>query len=161
MKRLGFIVLALVAAAYLFGCGKKEATLEESQVPMSMDALNALNSDTKAMMETNKAEGAKAGEAAKVPGVEQVAPTAGVAVTADKLAPLPPQGPYKPSGKEIQTALKKAGFYTGKVDGKIGPKTKKAIEDFQTAKGLKVDGKIGTKTWAALSTYLNSAPTAQ
>jgi len=56
--------------------------------------------------------------------------------------------------KEIQTALKKAGLYTGAIDGKIGPKTKMAIEEFQKAKGLKVDGKVGPKTWAELQKYL-------
>jgi N-acetylmuramoyl-L-alanine amidase len=50
--------------------------------------------------------------------------------------------------------LKNAGFYTGMVDGKIGPRTKKAIEEFQKFKGLKVDGKVGPKTWAELEGYL-------
>lgn len=56
--------------------------------------------------------------------------------------------------KDIQKALKAAGFYTGAVDGKIGPRTKKAIIDFQKAKGLKADGKVGPKTWAELEKYL-------
>lgn len=56
--------------------------------------------------------------------------------------------------KEIQRALKNAGFYAGTIDGKIGPKTKKAILGFQKANGLKVDGKIGPKTWAELEKYL-------
>ena len=50
--------------------------------------------------------------------------------------------------------MKNAGFYAGTVDGKIGPKTKKAVEEFQKSKGLKVDGKIGPKTWAELEKYL-------
>ena len=56
--------------------------------------------------------------------------------------------------KEVQTALKAAGFYTGNFDGKIGPKTKKAIVEFQRAKGLKADGKVGPKTWVELEKYL-------
>ena len=56
--------------------------------------------------------------------------------------------------QQIQTALKNAGFYTGKIDGKIGPGSKKAIEAFQQSKGLKADGKVGAKTWAALEPYL-------
>ncbi len=59
--------------------------------------------------------------------------------------------------QQIQTALKNAGFYTGKIDGKIGPGSKKAIEAFQTSKGLKADGKVGPKTWTALEAYLNSS----
>ena len=50
--------------------------------------------------------------------------------------------------------MKNAGLYAGLVDGKIGPMTKKAIEEFQKANNLKADGKVGLKTWAALSSYL-------
>ena len=63
----------------------------------------------------------------------------------------------KPTAIEIQTALKNAGYYTGNVDGKIGPKSKLAIEEFQKANGLNADGKVGPKTWAALGKYLVAA----
>ncbi len=56
--------------------------------------------------------------------------------------------------KQIQVALKKAGFYRGEIDSKIGPKTKKAIIDFQRSKRLKPDGVVGLKTWEELSKYL-------
>jgi lysozyme family protein len=56
--------------------------------------------------------------------------------------------------KDIQRALQAAGFYNGAIDGKIGPRTKKAILDFQRANGLKVDGKVGPKTMAVLEKYL-------
>jgi peptidoglycan hydrolase-like protein with peptidoglycan-binding domain len=56
--------------------------------------------------------------------------------------------------RDIQRALKAAGFYAGAIDGKIGPRTKKAVIDFQKANGLKVDGKVGPKTFAALEKYL-------
>jgi peptidoglycan hydrolase-like protein with peptidoglycan-binding domain len=72
-----------------------------------------------------------------------------------KLEPLPPAGPYKPTAEEIQTALKNAGYYNGAIDGKLGPMSKKAIEEFQKANGLQVDGKVGPKTWLALSSHLN------
>lgn len=62
--------------------------------------------------------------------------------------------PGSPTKTEIQTALKNAGYYSGPMDGKIGDKTKKAIEDFQTANGLKADGKVGANTWNKLKKYL-------
>lgn len=63
----------------------------------------------------------------------------------------------KPTPKLIQQALKNAGLYDGKIDGNIGPRTKKAIEAFQSQNGLKADGKVGRKTWKALSAYLNKS----
>jgi len=94
----------------------------------------------------------------QAPVVEQTAPQEMIPPT----AALPP-GPEQAmpadklsKNKDIQTALKAAGFYTGNVDGKIGPKTKKAIVEFQRAKGLKADGRVGPKTWAELEKYLVS-----
>jgi len=60
--------------------------------------------------------------------------------------------------KMIQTILKEAGFDPGGFDGKFGPKTKKAILDFQEVHGLKIDGKIGYITLNALSNYVKLAP---
>jgi len=61
---------------------------------------------------------------------------------------------YKPTSRDIQIALRNAGFYNGNVDGDIGEVTKKAIRAFQIEHGLKVDGKAGPKTWAVLEPYL-------
>jgi len=133
MKRLLVFVSAVLILAVLSACGKKQE-MEELQ-PITMESLSA----------PTAAAPMQAAPAAVVP----------VTATASKeVVPLPPQGPYKPTGIEIQTALEHAGFYTGKIDGKIGPKSKQAIEDFQKANGLKVDGKVGPKTWEALSKHL-------
>ena len=51
---------------------------------------------------------------------------------------------------DVQRALEKAGFDPGRVDGKIGKKTKAAIKAFQRAHNLKADGVIGEKTWKTL-----------
>lgn len=56
--------------------------------------------------------------------------------------------------KQIQLALKKAGFNPGSIDGRIGKKTRKAIREFQKAKGLKVDSVVGEETWQELMKYL-------
>ncbi len=60
----------------------------------------------------------------------------------------------KLSVKEAQTALKNSGFYKGPIDGKVGPKTKEAIKEFQKANGLKADGMVGKQTARKLSIYL-------
>ena len=51
---------------------------------------------------------------------------------------------------EIQKALKKAGFDPGELDGRRGAATKRAIKQFQIAKGLTADGIYGPNTEAAL-----------
>ena len=56
--------------------------------------------------------------------------------------------------KDIQRALKNAGFYAGEIDGKIGPMSRVAIQDFQKFNDLTVDGKVGPKTWAELEKHL-------
>ena len=60
-----------------------------------------------------------------------------------------PEEPVKLNNKQIQQKLVDAG-YNIKVDGIIGPQTKKAIKAFQKEKGLKVDGIVGKNTTAAL-----------
>lgn len=57
--------------------------------------------------------------------------------------------------KQIQVALKNAGFYNGSIDGKIGSETKKAITEFQKANGLKADGIVGQQTWSRLKEFVN------
>ncbi len=64
------------------------------------------------------------------------------------------------SSKDVQLALKAAGFDPGSTDGKMGPRTKAAIRDFQLANGLQADGKVGPRTWAKLQTYLKSGTVA-
>lgn len=56
--------------------------------------------------------------------------------------------------KEIQQALKSAGFSPGAIDGKLGPATQTAIKNFQKANNLKVDGKVGRNTWKILRKHL-------
>lgn len=141
MKRLLSFALVVLVLAALSGCGRKQE-IEELQ-PITMESLSTATGSTQA--------------APDLKAQEVRALTVPVAVTPSKeLVPLPPQGPYQPTANEIQTALKNAGFYAGNVDGKIGPKSKKAIEDFQKANGLKADGKVGPKTWEALGKYLTS-----
>ncbi len=56
----------------------------------------------------------------------------------------------QPTPRQIQAALKNAGYYQGPIDGKLGKKTRKAVKAFQKANNLTVDGKVGKLTWAAL-----------
>jgi len=60
------------------------------------------------------------------------------------------------SAKDVQKALKNAGYYKGAVDGKLGAGSQKAIEAFQKENNLKIDGVIGKQTWDELKTYLSN-----
>jgi peptidoglycan hydrolase-like protein with peptidoglycan-binding domain len=150
MKRWGLLVLVLAAAISIAGCSKKTESLEDMQQPMSPEDLNRLSTQNTT---------AASGVTGAAPTAMTPVATVGEQPAATALEALPPSGPYKPTAIEIQTALKNAGFYSGNVDGKVGPKTKAAIEAFQKANGLNADGKVGPKTWQALGQHLTQAAT--
>jgi peptidoglycan hydrolase-like protein with peptidoglycan-binding domain len=77
------------------------------------------------------------------------------AVSKSNVSILDRTGSTKERTKDIQIALKKAGFYDGKIDGIKGDMTRKAIKSFQKANGLRDDGVVGPKTWDLLSGYLS------
>ena len=52
--------------------------------------------------------------------------------------------------REVQTRLKKWGYYTGVVDGINGPQTKAAVKKFQKRYGLTQDGIVGPLTAAKM-----------
>lgn len=152
MKRIGLLFLAAAISIYLCGCGKKQQALEEMQEPMSIEALSTTGTQTQLASTEAKTE---------EPRIRVTSVTTTNSGGEPRLETMPPSGPYKPSTKQIQRALKNAGYYTGNVDGKIGPKTKKAIREFQKANALAADGKVGPKTWAALSKYLTEVPSTE
>jgi len=59
--------------------------------------------------------------------------------------------------KEIQTRLKKWGYYNGAIDGILGPKSISAIKAFQKKYGLVQDGIVGPKTAAKMGINLGSS----
>jgi len=65
-----------------------------------------------------------------------------------------PEAKSRPNAKQIQTALKNAGYDPGTIDGRMGKQSHDAIKAFQSANGLTADGKVGKKTWKLLSKYL-------
>ena len=84
--------------------------------------------------------------------------------TAELSAPIPVLPSTKNSSEiirvnvtpeQLQAALKGAGIYNGKIDGKVGSGTKAAIIEFQKTHELTADGIVGRKTWDALKQYAN------
>ena len=57
---------------------------------------------------------------------------------------------------QIQTKLKRWGYYSGSVDGIYGSQTVSAVKKFQKKNGLTVDGIAGKNTLAAMGIYNSS-----
>ena len=58
--------------------------------------------------------------------------------------------------KQIQTKLKRWGYYHGSIDGIYGSQTLSAVKWFQSKNGLQVDGIAGPKTLAAMGIQSNT-----
>ena len=56
----------------------------------------------------------------------------------------------------VQQALSKLGFDPGKIDGKDGPNTQKAVRAFQAHASIKIDGIVGPETRGALVKELSA-----
>jgi len=148
MKNLVLVLVAVFALTTFIGCNKKKKD----------DAadLNGVSTENVVSVTDNSTQNADVTNSEPV--VVENSSAASTDVAEPAMAPAPEETVTgKPSNKQIQQALKNAGLYDGKVDGTIGPKTKKAIEAFQSQNGLKADGKVGRKTWKALSVYLNKS----
>ena len=124
------MVMILVLVFALTGCLKKAADENVSVEPAATEQA--------ATAVTNATQGTQADTQAST----SVEPAKAVSME-------------KPSFQDIQQALANAKLYEGKIDGIPGPKTRKAIEAFQTQNGLKADGKVGSRTWQKLKEYLN------
>ena len=146
MSKKFLVIAALIAIMPIafFGCKGKVEKAPEGATPET-------SVTTPSQEETAVTQPV---EPAQTVATETIPPTAAPSAPAVEKAQAPVKEMAQNRNKDIQTALKNAGFYNGNVDGKIGSKTKKAIEEFQKAKGLKADGKVGPKTWTELSKYL-------
>jgi hypothetical protein len=89
--------------------------------------------------------------AAPVEAIPVEAPVAAASAHSQRGSPW-----VAPSTRDIQQALKNAGFYQGALDGKRGPLTRQAILEFQRVNGLAVDGRVGPKTWSKLHAFLGA-----
>lgn len=67
------------------------------------------------------------------------------------------QGDSGATVTEIQTKLKRWGYYTGAVDGVYGSETKAAVQYFQRKNNLSVDGVAGPATLEAMGISSSSS----
>ena len=148
-KGIFLVLVVLAGVGFVSGCQKK--AVEEQTVEISAPVEGMVSAPEEASAQIQIAQ----------PQIQASAP---VAVPETAPAQVFPQARTQewtpPAAEEIQQALKNAGLYEGEVDGKIGPKTNKAIEEFQAKNNLIVDGKVGRKTWEKMKEYLNMAAVA-
>lgn len=152
MWRGGGGVLLLVGTAMVSGCAggqaRQQLTRLQTQVGMLDERITQLERSSAAPVAAAPlGEPAAAADRTTVEVTPNLAPRA----TASK-APAA-KASLRPSTREIQQALKNAGFYQGAVDGKMGSMTREAVREFQQVHGLSPDGKVGRQTWAKLSAY--------
>jgi peptidoglycan hydrolase-like protein with peptidoglycan-binding domain len=48
--------------------------------------------------------------------------------------------------KKLQETLRDKGYYSGKIDGRVGPQTREGIRKYQKAENLQVTGHLDTET---------------
>ncbi len=157
ISKMGVLVVsAVMVSLVVFGCSKKA----EQKTNLSALGLEGEDKDMVTQTATSTDQEAQnATQAAPQPiRVETKGQQAVPIQMQEPVQTMPAQlpGEEMDKGRQIQTALKNAGLYNGSIDGKIGPMTKKAVEEFQKMKGLKVDGKVGPMTWGELQKYLNA-----
>ena len=75
----------------------------------------------------------------------------------DEVLALSKYGSRGDEVRQIQTKLKRWGYYSGNVDGIYGSKTLAAVKWFQSKNGLSVDGIAGPKTLAAMGINTSSS----
>ena len=155
MKRLGFVILALIVLSTftISGCSSAQKKLSDDVkgIKTKVDTLETRveGVETKqseverlAMEQAQRVEELKSERAAR-------------SSSGRSNVSIKEKSGHKNKGqiREIQTCLKNAGFYKGEVDGVKGRKTRSAIKKFQSANGLTADGVVGKRTWEALSKY--------
>jgi len=132
MKRAMFVFFGFLGILFLAGCATTRSSSTaslESRVQVLENKVGALETDLQSTPQ----------------GTVSMSETpAGSIVSAEKL-----------TNKQIQKALKSAGYYEGNIDGKMGRKTKAAIKEFQRNNGLKADGVVGKNTKEKLLKYLS------
>ncbi|GEM_PF-283144 len=154
----GRVVVCLVGAALLSGCAgaraRQDMTHLQSQVNLLEERVGQLerSGTTGTASSPSWSETTPTTTSAATPSETGTSTAGAIKVTRHAKSKHARRG----STREIQQALKNAGFYQGAVDGKTGPKTEDAIKEFQRAHGLKDDGVVGRQTWAKLSTFLEA-----
>ena len=81
----------------------------------------------------------------------------GIILKSNKVEALSKYGSRGDEVTQIQTKLKRWGYYNGNIDGIYGSQTQEAVKFFQRKNGLTVDGIAGPATLKAMGIYSSSS----
>ena len=81
----------------------------------------------------------------------------GIILKNNKVEALSKYGSRGDEVTQIQTKLKRWGYYKGNIDGIYGSQTQEAVKYFQRKNGLTVDGIAGPATLKAMGIYNSSS----
>ncbi len=135
MKNISALKLSCLLfflAILLSGCGNTRVSRLQNRVDVLEERMD--------MVEVRHSETASVKEDSSYPAEIIIA----------EAPPAPRRCPDSLTKKDIQRALRKAGYYTGSIDGIFGLLTERAVKDFQRDHGLQVDGVVGPITRRAL-----------
>ena len=144
-KAVLFLVLPLFVSL-LGGCatGRKQGNVEMQGLRNQISVLEAQIQAKDEEIDSLKETLGRAGERKPVSTSQNFNKKAAMPETKSRL-----------NAKQIQIALKNAGYNPGAIDGKIGSQTRQAIKAFQKDQGLKADGIAGKQTRQLLAEYLS------
>jgi murein L,D-transpeptidase YcbB/YkuD len=143
----------LLAIIFMIGCGQKINDSAANKADSGSEDAAMFDESVSSDLPTAPA-GESSSAISEVPPAEKTVDLT-MASSSSLDQPIMANTSRELTAENIQKALQAAGLYQGKIDGKIGPRTKKAIEKFQEQNGLTADGKVGAKTWAKLSIFLD------
>ncbi len=151
--RVGRTAMLVAMLAGLSGCAGGRVRQDLARLQAQVGILD----ERMAQLERSGTTGSFA-----VPSPEPSAADSGTAVgpAASASAATTASSAHRPPTRDVQQALKNAGFYQGAVDGKMGAITRNAIKEFQRVHGLNDDGVVGKLTWAKLRPYGELSSTA-
>jgi peptidoglycan hydrolase-like protein with peptidoglycan-binding domain len=82
------------------------------------------------------------------PGTEPMPPSAEAPAPAPQTLHRHEMGTH--GMKSLQHALAAKGYYHGRIDGRNGPQTKKAVARYQQDLGVTPTGDVDEQTWSSL-----------
>lgn len=156
------IFVVMIAAIFFSGCGRskqmrQEVQMLKTQVGGLSAEVNRLSEEQRFTQNSLKAAQSRTVKPEVSVSSSEVVSSSGADRSLSGGAAVV-GGMYRtPSGFEIpatelQAALKRAGYYQGEIDGRVGSGTIAAIRQFQKENGLESDGIVGRQTWSKLQT---------